>query len=98
MARSQEACIQNTHAKQEQCADTLGKLPVTLSYSICLFKTTSNYQGNALLQSKAMGENTQRGWRGFREEERTINEEERQHRQDQRLSAFSLQPDRRRDR
>ena len=27
----------------------LGKLPVTLSYSICLFKTTGNYQGNALL-------------------------------------------------
>lgn len=38
-----------------------------------------------------MGENTQRGWRGFGEEERkrkrAINEEERQHRYDQHLSA-----------
>lgn len=44
-----------THTpKEDLCAHTrgkqaLGKLPVTLSYSICLFKTTGNYQGNALL-------------------------------------------------
>lgn len=42
-------CMRNTRAEMDQSAHTLGKLPVTLSYSICLFKTTGYYQGNALL-------------------------------------------------
>ncbi len=51
MVRGKEVCIKNTHAKKKElhAQQTLGKLPVTLSYSICLFKTTGNYQGNALL-------------------------------------------------
>lgn len=105
MERSKEVCILNTHAEKgitcththrenrhcENCP-SLSLIPSVCLRQLVITKATCCCRGNPW-------GTTQRGWRGFGEDElkrkRVINEEERKHRYDQCLSASPPRSDRR---